>query len=494
MEYEEQYAWNLTSGSTCYTGVRRVERNLTAGFATEWHVCLLQLTKDASTAPGLSWREITPNSDDSLVCVGFSISEHFECLALIDTSKLVPISSPRQTVETSTTVRDPDDQSVSASTVAYSRTTVDSANMHDAQRWISLDSSSVNFTSSSHNTSSPGNSNFLSNPVLPEREYYSIEASEQIALLVLRKQNVHDASTTTEFSVALDFRPLAPTICALRCMDAEETPAIILFGSADNNKLHWYEADSISLSLRPRSIESEAFLFSSPVMAIDFKVLNEQQLNILAVSCQDGTLRTILFRYTEPGDLIDIRYSQVIVDGPLVCTCVQVIDDGWIQVTSGSLYGYVTELEVNSHTGQSRGPYMVAEGFWNAAVRAEDSVLVVHALKDYVLVGTQSGCVLVFQKMVSAGMGNRRDYCLAWQCKLPYPIYSLCTICDESKILVTTRRSVHIFQRARSLDYKTEAESIKTKVLRLLQASQVYPAKGDTTDLDKSIAADHVHT
>jgi hypothetical protein len=478
MEYHEEYTWPLTSSTTCYSGVRRIEHSQssrTARLAIEWHACSLAF--EGNSTPVFSWREISKSHEDSLVCVGHSASDQWECLALLDTSKLQTVAIPEQPghsappatqQEASIRAADLDDQSVSASTTA---TQVE--NIH--RRAAALESSGmqpqVHLISASSIDSE-----------VPTGHQVESLASEPVAVLLLRKHpgtGIDDDSITVEFAATLDFRPLAPTICHIGSATPNSTvTAGIWLGSPDNNKLHCFIANAQNASLELKENEDPAFSFVSPIMAIDFLMIENDtkgHLNCLAVACQDGTIRTITFSHAN-GGFCNICHTQVIVDGPIVCIDLTVVKNtGFLLVTAGSLCGYVTELFVDPSTCASNGPYMVAEGLWNASLDSEDSVLTVQASGSTVLIGTFCGRVLLFVKDGSSqdGPGGQasREYRLHWYCQLPYSVHSVCFL-DDARLLVTTRRSLHVFKPVVSgrFDPKIVAAKIKSKLQSRLDA------------------------
>jgi hypothetical protein len=479
--------WPLTSGSTCYSGTRKLDSKSRARFAIEWHTCALTFDGDASERPSLSWREITESEDDSLVCVGYSATTQWECLALVDASKLQPTSAPNQNPAHEAS-RDLDDHSVSTATT---RAPLDTSSGHDQ----------------AHLTSSTGSITEPNSHHLPPAEIF--HPTGNVALLILRNLIAEDGTDfpAEEYTATLDFRPLAPTACQLvtTAMDtatdsSKARPTGIWLGSSDNTKIHWFEPRPDNSSLEARSIESEdpAFQFTSPVMAIDFQTAKQGNdvRNCLAVACQDGTIRTITFGYNM-GKFVDVRHQQVIVDGPIVCIDLQVVTNPnsqvgvKLRVTAGSLCGYVMELFVDPATCDTEGPYMVGEGFWNAAVKAEDSVLAVRASGDTVFVGTQSGKLLVYGTDQYNETDSPSEYQLLWQCQLPYSIHSVCCVHDTSQLLVTTRRSLHVFKKTITFDYKARAASIKSNLLNMIEAlEREQAAATDTAKINATTQED----
>jgi hypothetical protein len=356
---------------------------------------------------------------------------------------------------------------------------------------------------------------------------------EKISQIILRQRQ---GDVAVEYSTTLDFRPLAVTVCEFPAAPAVASTATleldtttaedgersnqnftagvgIWLGSADNNKLHWLTPSSfahdcggnderrcslISLAL----LDDPAFQFLTPIMAIGFVVATTmipplsdpepRQLHCLAVACQDGTIRLITFRYVDAvaaagGEQLtaatatfqDIRHNQVIVDGPIVCLHLQQIDrthggTPLLHITVGSMCGYVAELYSDPETMEWQGPYMVAQGFWNARLSAEDPVLAVYTAGSTVFLGTQAGRCLAYQKQVdieseealeNAGCAEeerRHSFQLRWHCQLPYPVHAVSSLTDD-RLLVTTRRTVHIFRKRRRRDAAIVAAAARVK-------------------------------
>ena len=460
--FSEECAWPLTSGSTPFSGARTHSSESHARCAIEWHTCSLDCSSDK---PRLTWREITESHDDSLVCVGYSALAEWECLALLDSLKIAPQSQSQPPAHEPST-RDVDDQSVSTTTVtSHSRVSSFDTTERDSRNRPSLDASSLH-GSTADVASSFSHLQDIFRPLGP------------VSLLILRKlisDNGRDAAVE-EYTTTLDFRPLSPCLSEFATTETESSIGVWV-GSSDTVKLHLFEADKESKWLTERMIDENetAFQFSSPVMAIHFRIVeeNEGSRNCLAVACQDGTIRIITFEY-ESGMFTNVRHCQVIVDGPIVCIDIFLSErpsGTALQVVAGSLCGYATELYVDPHTCECDGPYMVAEGFWNDAVKAEDSVLAVHTSKDVVSVGTHSGRLLVYGAGSFKEGSNSRDYRLLWKCQLPYSVHGLCWLKDTDKILVTTRRSLHVFKMNENVDHKRKAAFIKEKILRQIKAT-----------------------
>lgn len=442
MKYTEEHMWPLTGGTTCYTGIRDRKG------ATEWHT--LQLTSDCA----LSSQQITPR-DNALVCVGYSATASHECLVFLDLSCFDSPETPFDTQQqpphsTSNNDRtnDLDDQSVSNATINTTTTSTTRANSpeNNAPQLMTL--------------------SFDSLP--PSIEPQSTQAA---ALLMIR--SLEDRQTV-EFTKTLNYRPLSPLLCHFsdHCMG-------VWVGSSDHSELHLYVCQgSVWQSHHVHKIP--AFQLTSPVMSLDYS-----PPNCLVVACQDGTIRVILFQF-DGCVFSNVSQQQVMVDGPIVCLSVRSLESSskWL-ITAGSLCGYAMEWFVDAeHTIYN--PSMIAKGFWNGAIAAEDSVLAVRSTDNRVLMGTQSGKVLLYgvidnqeeKKMV------KRSFRLLWQCQLPYSVHEVEFLHDE-RLLVTTRKSIHIFQKG-SFGCVEQAASIRSRLMTRMQ-------REDTcTDADEILVVDPV--
>jgi hypothetical protein len=231
--------------------------------------------------------------------------------------------------------------------------------------------------------------------------------------------------------------------------------------------------------------QEKAFTVGSPVMAIQFVQWIEpitgtstssipQRMYCVVIACQDGTVRIITFEITIGHDDIitfqNIQHNEIIIDGPIVTIFVQrqndmttTIPSSLVHVTVGSLCGYVAELYMNPYTMQFvpiEGPSMVVQGFWNTRLQVEDSILTVYRCRNYVCIGTQAGRCYIYQKIdhsinystqnnvsdsILTEVSNETMHHMIWSCQLPYPIHAIVMIPGE-KLLVTTRRTVHLFR------------------------------------------------
>jgi hypothetical protein len=151
----------------------------------------------------------------------------------------------------------------------------------------------------------------------------------------------------------------------------------------------------------------------------------------------EDTLVTVLCEHT------------CIVDGPIASvqlTLHATADEQHLQLVVASLCGHVCELlyDITSNPtvisqNACRGPYMIDD--------QTDSVLCVCAYNECVAIGTQSGQCRVYERLESSSSSSSREYELQWYCQLPYCVHGV--VLFEKSLLVTTRRSVHLFQLRR---------------------------------------------
>ncbi|GAX21441.1 hypothetical protein FisN_10Hh020 [Fistulifera solaris] len=421
--------WPLTGGTTCYTGMHNGKG------ATEWHT--LHLTADNT----LSSRPIT-SRDNALVCVGYSATETHECLVLLDLSRF---DTPETALDPPLTANnndrgDWDDQSVSIATVTTTTSTL--GTRANSPENVPTQLSTLSF-------------DLLSPPLQPP------PITEAVALLMIR--SLTDFSV--KFTKTLDYRPLSPLLCCF----SEDCQGVWL-GSSDHNELHLFVCrQSTDWQAYDLSSMTE-FQLTSPVMSIKFG-----PPNCLAVACQDGTIRVIIFSSFDGLAFLNVTQQQVMVDGPIVCLSLRSWDanNQWL-VTAGSLCGYAMEWRVDAEQINVSNPAMIAKGFWNGAIAAEDSVMAVCSLDDRVLIGTQSGKVLLYGVDHNTNTENKeksskRRFQLLWQCQLPYSIHGLDFLSgNDEKFLVTTRKSIHVFQQGR-YNFLNHAASIRSKLMDIIQ-------------------------
>jgi hypothetical protein len=346
-----------------------------------------------------------------------------------------------------------------------------------------------------------------------------------VSQLILRR---HDC--TVEFSSALDFRPLAVTIFALGQLSSGMEPnddEELLgqhFDNANDDHVESLNGQNQVLSLPPEvavwvasaddchlrlmvpsqtcdispdssnertivpvELQDPAFSFLTPVMAISHtSVATNVHIPTfcLAVACQDGTIRLVTYQLqrheNESLTLANVQHKQVIVDGPIVCIHARAASDKdgpLIHIAIGSLCGYAAELHVRLDTMELHGPNMIADSLWNARWNAEDSVLAVYATETTVVLGTQAGRCLLYQQQTDASapkdadnVDDNKSYQLRWTSQLPYPIHGV-TCLSDGQLVVTTRRSVHLFHKKDFLSYdpSAAAQAAKTRLTKLLQ-------------------------
>jgi len=466
--------------------------------------------------PHVSWREILGESvrrrrrrqkrETSLVCVGYTQSGDWEAIVLIDRTQ-VPLdhggskqAPPNvETVDDTATVV----TSTSATTAAsmsqtepihhrHRRTPSGSLSFDGSLSQISVTAQSV-LTLPSNDAllsgdapvtagGTSGAETVTGNAVIvdggggtfPTSAESNVAEREEslMAELVL-----HNKETYKTYRTQLDFRPLTPVLCAINDRVG------IWLGSSDHNKLQFWQPDQpgdrethFVGSLRSVELQDEAFQFDSPVMALDCVPNETDEGYWLAVGCQDGTIRIIALGLVagESQTLLPSSVSEttVIVDGPIVCITLQrrEIKHGGPRVLVGSLCGYVCEMILSNPRTQTsadewEGPKMVAEGFWNARLHAEDSVLAVcapaHNTQDgRVAIGTHAGRCKVYDTVDG-------KYELHWECQLPYPVHGLALLSSPDQVVVTTRKSLHLF-RAEKRSYN--AESAKQRLLSFAEA------------------------
>jgi hypothetical protein len=215
----------------------------------------------------------------------------------------------------------------------------------------------------------------------------------------------------------------------------EEGQVLAWVGSADDSKLRCFVVDH-NQTLRPVELDGSAFSFDSHIMVMDS--LTRENCSLLAVGCQDGTVRVITFDYQRTGDSLSFSHLEshsVIVDGPIMALSIS-HRNGKMKLAMGSMCGFVCQLQQVEENWA--GPSMVAEGLCDS----EDAVLAVHMFDNMVAFGTHSGRVYVWEQ--------RQDdsYRQLWTCQLPYAIHGLAHVPKTSPtLLVSTRHTFHVFSR-----------------------------------------------
>lgn len=372
--------------------------------------------------------------------------------------------------------------------------------------------------------STPSDSTIKPNNDSPRDEGSSTkkqQLSNTHARLVLQKQQplqwsspsssetLNPAAPLASRQLVNDFRPLAVKVGVLRLFqeDAyqESWVPVVWCGNSNSPRLHCFIYDDpnndddeknnddddhsehstlTSLDLDPQ----EAFAFTTPITAIDFVQVNNNNLeqeesSCLAVSCQDGTVRVIHFSAVSVSSSsrddnnnnhkdravsqqqgkchwVNLQYETITVDGPIVCNhLIQKKNNGsTLSLIAGSLCGYVFSMSTTTggtaprtisndsqdhdnggssnketqqqETGDDKSwkwdePKLVVEGLWNSHLSSPDLVLTVHGYEDFVAIGTHSGRCLLYQSTNTPEEGEEAFECV-WQCRLPYSVHKIC--------------------------------------------------------------------
>lgn len=422
VDYREKRMWPLTSATTCYTGARQwhqEEESSAVYFASERHTFRLDLDH-----PGdVSCAEISSSTNDHQVlpgiCVGYSYHDGHEVIVLLEQTERQPsgavggggdfaAASSREFVPTS-------DEASIATTVATSTTAATGHHHHHHRSYSNLSTSNISIEQSVASTAA------MSQESSPN---FDVPHSQRAKLLL------RNLESGIQYTAELDARPLCPVLCRMK------DDLMIWCGSADHHKLQLWRPDQGSLVC----MDIVNLSFVSPILSLDF--IAADSTNCLAVGCQDGTIRLVTFdTVSESGSLENLSEHEVIVDGPIVCLHLVKTSSGFLNLTAGSLCGYVCELE-RVDDSSWKGPFLIAEGFWSDRLQAEDSVLAVYRQGDCVVIGTHSGRCLVYVKV--NGVSE-----LHWHCQLPYCVHGA-ILCDRG-LVVTTRRSVHLFEGRKQL-------------------------------------------
>ena len=193
-------------------------------------------------------------------------------------------------------------------------------------------------------------------------------------------------------------------------------------------------------------------------------------INYVAMGCQDGIVRVVSYTYeccAQSGSKFTVvGSSDLVVDGPIVtldiCSRTRqtqpMADTSTPQKTCtlvvGSLCGFACAFQQSDGAEQYFGePEEIISNLWCGRIGAEDGVLCVKVisvggrdgLRDCVAIGTYSGRILVFEQSGE----KTSNYKLHWSCQLPYPIHAISAEDLDgdglNEILVTTRRSIHVF-------------------------------------------------
>jgi len=394
MAFREVHASQFQSPTTPYTGCRHAD----GFFATESHSlhCLCEDKDDIIVTAG-------PLPPPQQQCVGHDQSGAWELFAFLDPSINI-----------------------------------------EEEKEMSVSEASESHRRASHSSIASMEASATSLPEIVELP--TQEAEAPIAWLVLRSQE----QLAPIFTAPLTYRPLTPLLTTpLDSRSEDETKVAAWVGSADDSKLRCYIADDGSRHvLREVELKDAVFSFDSPIMAMDSVSLGKRHL--IAVGCQDGTVRVISVQYQRRGEILSFKkltVHTVLVDGPIMALHLSRQETA-THLVVGSMCGFVCRLKKTCEMSW-QGPWMVAEGLWNAAFDSEDAVLAVNMLsEDMVALGTHSGKCFVWQQREEQ---VEDSYRLVWNCELPYSIHGLSHVksglSGRPSLLVTTRYTFHVFQR-----------------------------------------------
>jgi hypothetical protein len=456
MEFQEIFMSPLTTATTCYSGARNGKFD-TIRLATENSLLGVQL--GGETDIKTTTEQFPPSN---LICVGFSQwDDNNQAMAFVNTSR-IPIEDEGPTLSRMFLDRDDTDGSIVTAGAPPSSASVTGSNKSLAAEPSSKASSAVSTTEAQTKKESTS-----------ENETGSTKMEGQLVLQTLQGDYT---------AVLANFRPLCP------CVARWGNDSIgVWLGSADDARLRLYIPDESDGTLQQStSLAEECFTFKTPVMAIDF-ISTEYSTEVLAVACQDGTIQLI----TWTGDMFDdLNSYQVIVDGPILSLQLRALSDS-LEVVVGSLCGYVCQLSRShsSHDNRWEGPTMVVQGYQNQAIQAEDSVLTVHLCDEFIAVGTHGGRCILYTYC------NTMHFKI-WECLLPYSVHSIVSQPEEDSngivLLVTTRRSIHVFRQTKCDDFLL-SESKKKQDMgthysvdaarhRLLELAKKEPASSDVDD------------
>lgn len=448
MEFQEIDMSPMTTPTTCYSGARNGNCD-TIRFATESNLLGVQIDRKNGIK-----RVASEAIRSNFICVGHSQWNNDHHASVYLNPSRLPAESDEPTLSRPLDRDDTDASVVSASVPTANASVV-------STKSLSTEQSKSNATSLS--TESKSNDNVPS----------SAEPEKMDSRLVL-------TTPETEYTAVMTgFRPICP--CLARWGDLSTG---VWLGSADDSQLRLYMPNRAKGKLDlVMSLPSEVFAFKTPVLAIDF--VSSKSLEVLAVACQDGTIKLITWK----GDAFEeLGFYQVIVDGPILTVRVQE-SLGTLNVFVGSLCGYVCLLSrTEAHApNQWDGPRMVIEGLRNKAIESADSVVVVNIYDNIIAVGTHGGrCILC------TGIKNR--YFKLWECQLPYSVHGILLQKEDSErlvLLATTRRSLHLFLKTKGKDFskgngleseKTySAANVQDRLLALLNKPEK-PPLAETVD------------
>lgn len=218
--------------------------------------------------------------------------------------------------------------------------------------------------------------------------------------------------------------------------------------------------------------------FSSPITLLHSCILQNggtDPLNLLTASCEDGTIRIILFEAhiseASPNKwtmcLKGRSISEFVVDGPITSLSFAIDREKKfhdVKLLVGSIYGFGCIFEFDYSQKKFLGPFVIAGGFWNSMYNEEDAVTAVKYLKELqngreILIGLFSGRMILltqtygFSDHDEFDIQQREQYLRSnymFHVLLPYPVFSLQSMephhafgCD---IVVITRRTIHVYR------------------------------------------------
>jgi hypothetical protein len=330
-----------------------------------------------------------------------------------------------------------------------------------------------------------------------------LENSSSILLNRKGRQNV---------TIPLKYTPSCIELCELG-LSKEERPReqVTLLFTADCSEVHAYEvissdsgesdhSDSIRLKECTRTlnnVESEntdeknefinhlfrtsnemmgdAFMCRSSIISMrsySFRESVDCPLHLLAMSCEDGSIRIIFYvAYREevcPDEwntrLDIIKVSELAVDGPITSLSFTVDHErrNIVKLLIGSIWGFCCFFDLNECDCTFSGPHNIANGFWNSKYSEEDAVTSLHHLGisngfNKVLIGLFSGRVILLSSntLTEDSMNTKQsDVPLSSNCifhtLLPYPILAIQSLKPYDAIIpdiiVITRRTIHVFR------------------------------------------------
>jgi hypothetical protein len=459
----------FTTPTTCYSGARKPASPLR--LATENHVLGVVLLDSDDNSKIETSCDAVPRDNASVMCVGFSQFGPLQALALVDPAC---IEQPEQQEHTPmlyepTTAQD---DAFSVFSTAYSVSAPDSSTSTIRGGHRRAPSGNVSLAPTTATTASihtPSSATTTTTNTAPTNTHGKLSDASSSHTDHPKDSDVPEVSSTVqppkarlilqtpenEYFTFLDFRPLCP--CVAQWGDNNKNIGIWV-GSAEDAQLRCYEPNPSDRRLRPRALPEDYFRVNTPVMGLDFHTsattttttttttgdCTQTHTHTLAVACQDGTIQLLTWK----GDFEELTNHEVIVDGPLVSLHLQEHPGGSLRVVVGSLCGYVCQLVRQQATSTSsmcwEAPTMIVQGLWNEAIATEDSVLSVYALDDCIAIGTHAGRCILYKYCHLDG----KHYIL-WECLLPYSVHGLVMTKQSSpplRLVVTTRRSLHVFQ------------------------------------------------